>query len=412
MQRYKEVVRNWNIFYPKLVNYYKIYHHTDLPERWKVDQPLADWVLMVRKGMSSLSKGRKKLLQALNFTSYHDWLWEQSYHHLLSFKKKNGHLRIPSKGPYEMLYNWLLLQKKNKARLSTARLSKLERIGALEDRAAYLDEKWWKRYKELLEYKRRYGDCLVPGGYKKNPSLGKWVVKQRTLYRTGKLLSYRKKLLEEINFYWSRQDHRLRTVFYDKKWEKKYKMLEKYVRDFGHPFVPHEWKPNPSLARWVSDQRMNFSNHKLSEEKIARLNALHFEWKPLEAQWMERFYELKNFYQKHNHTKIPVGGKFHSLAKWVSYMRGRKNEISKEQVALLDTLNFNWVMGKRKIYTWEEMYRKLEMYKKKHGMLPAGKIDDTKLYKWFYDQRTERVKHSPERKALLEKLGMKFREPQ
>jgi hypothetical protein len=36
---------------------------------------------------------------------------------------------------------------------------------------------------ELEAYRNEYGDCLVPKRYKRNPSLGNWVNKQRQNYR-------------------------------------------------------------------------------------------------------------------------------------------------------------------------------------------------------------------------------------
>jgi hypothetical protein len=42
---------------------------------------------------------------------------------------------------------------------------------------------WHARFDELNDYKKMYGDCLVPSSYPPNPPLGTWVCTQRTQYR-------------------------------------------------------------------------------------------------------------------------------------------------------------------------------------------------------------------------------------
>ena len=45
---------------------------------------------------------------------------------------------------------------------------------------------WELRYQELVEYKKQYGNCLVPARYKENQSLGQWVASQRMRYKAKK----------------------------------------------------------------------------------------------------------------------------------------------------------------------------------------------------------------------------------
>ncbi len=406
--RYKAILTKWNIYYPKLVNYFNIYGHTNLPECWGADQELSEWVLLVRKDFSSLSEGRKKLLLDLDFITYREWNWLQSYDQLIVFKKKNKHTRIPPKPPWNKLYNWLLLQKQNYEKLSPEKVGLLKQSGVFTDNQEHLEEKWQQRYKELLEYKRRYKDCRVPGSWEKNIQLAKWVRKQRHLKNIGKLIFSRRMLLIQIGFSWSEKDNTLRSEYYDKKWEKKYRMLEAFYKKYGHTLVVYEWTENPTLSRWVGDQRMNYKKKKLSDEKIKRLDKLSFIWNPLEAQWMGKFYLLKAFYQENSHTKIPTSKKYIALAKWVSYMRSRKKELSKGKIALLNTLSFNWKVSAHTQVSWIEMYKQILAFKKKNGHVHISKNDNPKLAKWFYDQRIERVKHSPERRALLKKIGLTF----
>lgn len=41
------------------------------------------------------------------------------------------------------------------------------------------DKAWNCRFQELLEYRHVFGNCSVPLRYRSNPSLGRWVNRQR-----------------------------------------------------------------------------------------------------------------------------------------------------------------------------------------------------------------------------------------
>eukprot|EP00557_Chaetoceros_sp_GSL56_P014293 CAMPEP_0176477218 /NCGR_PEP_ID=MMETSP0200_2-20121128/496_1 /TAXON_ID=947934 /ORGANISM="Chaetoceros sp., Strain GSL56" /LENGTH=220 /DNA_ID=CAMNT_0017872995 /DNA_START=792 /DNA_END=1451 /DNA_ORIENTATION=+ len=72
------------------------------------------------------------------------------------------------------------------------------------------DTKWKTRIKQLKEYRKENGHCMVPVNYEKNPKLGRWVATQRkyyNLYKNGKPTSISKKRIQEltdIGFVWNR----------------------------------------------------------------------------------------------------------------------------------------------------------------------------------------------------------------
>ena len=55
-----------------------------------------------------------------------------------------------------------------------------------------------QKLRELEEYKRKHGDCLVPRRYEENPSLGNFVNKQRQSYR--KFLMGEKSSINDVSF--------------------------------------------------------------------------------------------------------------------------------------------------------------------------------------------------------------------
>lgn len=68
---------------------------------------------------------------------------------------------------------------------------------------------WEARFQELLEYKKKHGDCKVPQHFKENKALGKWVAKQREQHKLLKkgqhsfLTPYRLEKLNQVGFVWS-----------------------------------------------------------------------------------------------------------------------------------------------------------------------------------------------------------------
>jgi hypothetical protein len=118
-----------------------------------------------------------------------DQRWEKNYADLIAFRDANGHCNVPqSSGP---LGKWCKMQReqyketqlkvsgiplpprtKRRTCLSQDRIAKLEAIG-FEWRRAPPAIGWEARYLELAQYRRVYGDCLVPQAWAPNPSLGK-----------------------------------------------------------------------------------------------------------------------------------------------------------------------------------------------------------------------------------------------
>ena len=77
---------------------------------------------------------------------------------------------------------------------------------------------WNKRLQELVEYKEKHGDCLVPQRFSENPQLGTWVNTQRRhykLYIEGKkscMTEERLNKLREVGFSWSTSSGGVKVV--------------------------------------------------------------------------------------------------------------------------------------------------------------------------------------------------------
>jgi hypothetical protein len=97
------------------------------------------------------------------------------------------------------------------------------------------DTKWEIMFDRLVEFKKKYGHCLVPNRYKNDNKLGSWVSTQRKQYKAlacGRydattLPTHRIKKLDEIGFVWSTSDPRRVD------WEVRYSQLKDFFRKYG-----------------------------------------------------------------------------------------------------------------------------------------------------------------------------------
>lgn len=146
--------------------------------------------------------------------------WDQRYKELIEYKNEHGHCNVPLKFElnqqlgrwvFNQRYQYRVLQQGKKSLMTMERIAQLNEIGFLWD-ARYLkggnSENWDQRYKELIDYKQKHGDCNVSQQYKANKPLGIWVQTQRTQYRRFQLKNKspmteeRIHKLEKIGFEW------------------------------------------------------------------------------------------------------------------------------------------------------------------------------------------------------------------
>ena len=151
----------------------------------------------------------------------YDHVWEQRYKELVAFRKKHGHTSVPQRyGPNIALGKWVhsqryqLKKKLNRepSYLTQHRYEALTSINFNINPKNSSDGSWRKRYKELVLFKQLHGNCKVPQKYSENPSLGRWVHKQRhdllriqvqTDYHANDLMKQRIAALNKIGFDWS-----------------------------------------------------------------------------------------------------------------------------------------------------------------------------------------------------------------
>src|SRR5262249_44068902 len=144
-------------------------------------------------------------------------------------------------------------------------------------------------------------------------SLGAWVVFQRK--SREKLSSERRAQLDRIGFDWDP---------ITAQWEEGFEHLKTYAKEHKTCRVPARYKTSSGyqLGGGVSGQRL--SQGTLSAERRTKLDALGFDWNPLETLWESGFEHLQEYAKEHNDCNVtqkyqsPDGFK---LGLWVGVQR-------------------------------------------------------------------------------------------
>jgi hypothetical protein len=127
------------------------------------------------------------------------------------------------------------------------------------------------RCEDLIEFKERHGHCRVPRGWRENVELSNWVRNLRRKKIRGTLSSEKIAKLEELGFVWRKERK--------DSWEEHFLQLIEFNERFGHCRVSRNWKENVKLGQWVQSLRRLKLSGRLSDDKIARLESIGFEWR-------------------------------------------------------------------------------------------------------------------------------------
>jgi len=192
----------------------------------KNNPQLYKWCDKMRYTYSKLSQDRIKRLEEIGFQWQgvaYDETFEKRCRELIEFKEKSGHCNVPQRytsnpelgkwcnhmrTAYTKIQNEMITD----SNISQDRIDRLEEIGfKWKGVTCIYDETFEKRCQELIEFKKEFGNCIVPYKYTSNPKLGKWCSKMRGAYKKiqngmitdGTNISQdRIDRLEEIGFKW------------------------------------------------------------------------------------------------------------------------------------------------------------------------------------------------------------------
>lgn len=397
--------------------------HGDLlvPVRYrdKNDFALGEWIVYNRQRYlgGNLTQNRIERLEAIGMVwSTSNDLWEQNYAAATQYYLEHGDLEVPIK--YE-----------------TPSGFGLDALGM--DWTNRNDRKWMSLYDVAAAYYHEHGNLNVPSEYVTPDGvlLGKWVARQRYAYlnpdrSSARVTPERKALLDKLGMVWEKYDP----------WQERYDLALAYKTEHGDLEIPSVYKTADGvwLGSWVSRQRqtLNSGSSALSSERRKLLRTLFKgERRPSdpaadhgtvrEANWERNFRSAARYARKYKHLLVPasyVDSDGVRLGVWISNLRAaRKNRPDSYQVtpAHIKKLNSIGMVWDARDAKWGTAYQQAKAYYKAHGNLHAAanyKSDETGfcLGDWLRRMRewdtTHDPKLTPERRAMLDKIGMEWSE--
>lgn len=417
--------------------------HGDLlvPVRYrdKNDFALGEWIVYNRQRYlgGNLTQNRIERLEAIGMVwSTSNDLWEQNYAAATQYYLEHGDLEVPIK--YETPSGFGLGAQRAAHKAGELPQEQVERLDALGmDWTNRNDRKWMSLYDVAAAYYHEHGNLNVPSEYVTPDGvlLGKWVARQRYAYlnpdrSSARVTPERKALLDKLGMVWEKYDP----------WQERYDLALAYKTEHGDLEIPSVYKTADGvwLGSWVSRQRqaLNSGSSALSSERRKLLRALFKgERRPSdpaadhgtvrEANWERNFRSAARYARKYKHLLVPasyVDSDGVRLGVWISNLRAaRKNRPDSYQVtpAHIKKLNSIGMVWDARDAKWGTAYQQAKAYYKAHGNLHAAanyKSDETGfcLGDWLRRMRewdtTHDPKLTPERRAMLDKIGMEWSE--
>ena len=139
-------------------------------------------------------------------------------------------------------------------------------------------------------------------------------------------------------------------------WYRSYNELRAYYKKNGHCSVPRRML-NKSLYQFIRRQRYEYKlilkgkPSSLTKDRLDALNAIGFVWDAYSCQWEERYEELKEYWRRNGHCKVPYRYPLNQrLATWVKIQRrqralqlvGKESSMTSERFDRLEELGFSW----------------------------------------------------------------------
>lgn len=336
----------WEEMFARLAEYQRIKAHCNVPQDYPDDPQLGTWASKQRDSYRAgkMNQERIRRLDQLGFIwEPSDAVWEQMLEALREHKREKGHCKVSRNWPRSPhLAHWVLRQRqaKKNGTLTEERIRRLQEAGLAWTPQESL---WEQRFAELVEYKLEHGHCNVLDDSTEHPELARWVGRQRQFRKASVLDSERIRRLEEIGFQFDPRD----TV-----WEQMFTMLLDYKRRRGNCNVPAQSSEDRALAAWVRTQRRQKKNHQISDERVQRLKAAGFAWKPFDAYWEEMFAALVEYKRQNGNCDVPAKySKNPQLGTWVGVQRlaRKRRKITDERMMRLEDIGFQWEINSSKI---------------------------------------------------------------
>lgn len=218
--------------------------------------------------------------------------WDYRYGQLLAYRAKHGTCSVPKVADVQLAY-WVVMQRQLRKRgiLSAERISRLSTLGFIWDE---IEAAWEAKFAAIEQFHalRGHSDVRVSD----SKELATWVGNQRRKAKEGKLSKDKVARLNKLSFVWDT---------HNALWDKRCTQLEVYHQEHGNCEVP--WNhPDNGLYAWISNQRTARKEDRLSEDQIARLDRMGFDWDPFGDSFEEFFDQLRQYKKQHGDCNVPA----------------------------------------------------------------------------------------------------------
>jgi hypothetical protein len=136
----------------------------------------------MRRGLKATARRKNKEPHANRFRLHQSEHWRDRFAELVAYREKNGHCLVPNafkdnvplaEWVKRQRYQYKLKRLGHHSSMTDDRVRALEGLGFVWNSH---DEVWEERFNDLTNYKAMNGNCNVPTrGYTPNPQLGIWV---------------------------------------------------------------------------------------------------------------------------------------------------------------------------------------------------------------------------------------------
>lgn len=310
-----------------------------------------------------LKKGRRKTNEPVQRNSYNAQ-WEEMFKVLVFYHKTHGNFQVPLDKENGTLRRWMQTQQnlKRKGTITPERLQKLNDINfpwsiespTIPNRFGKDNEGYWlKMFDQLFSFVIKHNHAIIPRGDDTTKPLALWLVKQRKLFRDGKLPQEKIEKFKRINVDLAYN----RTQEFENIWMGRYNELVAFKELNGHCNPSARKENEKTLGAWVLLQRMDNKKKLLEDYKVELLNKIDFVWngeksskifKQKDDVWLLKYQKLLDYKQKHNTTIVPQHNK--ELGRWVNDQRVnfKRNKLTQFRIDKLNEINFVWDVKKLK----------------------------------------------------------------
>lgn len=417
----KSKIMAFSDWYLLALNYYKEHNNLLVPQKYVTTHgyTLGLWIAKMRQDYKNnqLTKEQINMLENIGMV----WIvkqhnsWDKMFAVAKEYSKIHGNLNVPTNyvtANGENLYNWIVNQRKayHNEKLTIEQIKSLENIGMLWNSHKEIDN-WFNMYYRAKEYFKEHGNLKIFYTSEDNEleKLKTWLFDQRRKYQKQTLDSYKIVLLEQIGITWEARK--------PLDWDKMYTKASRYSSEHGDLNILRSYvtEDNFPLGKWIAYNRYLYTNGKLPQEKISRLEAIGMVWRKAYHNKWDKLYEVaKSYYDKYHNLLVPVSyitSTHERLGEWI--IRQRKiyaeGRMSKEKIELLEAIGMVW---DTKEYEWNEMYVLAKKYYAENHNLQVSvnyvTTDGRNLGEWIIKKRQAYKNNTISKKEIeaLEAIGM------